>query len=248
MKDNALIKFLVKAFYALSFLSAVVAILVSAFGLWTALFRLGNRLAETSETNFQKLSAASSVERDGVSTPNVVGDVNYALVEAVETPTQKGENESISDGGVDVDVYYELDDYVIEVESIFSKTEIEVLSKVVYGEARGCDKTQQAAVVWCILNRMDSDKFPNDIVSVVTQKNQFEGYSSKFPVTDEIKELVLDVLGRYEQEKAGTENVGRVLPNDYLFFRSSGKGTNLFRQNYGSKTIWGWSWGTPYDK
>lgn len=142
---------------------------------------------------------------------------------------------------------YESEETIQEVAIIsYDEEVIDVLCKVVYGEARGCDKTQQAAVVWCILNRMDSDKFPNDIVSVVTQKNQFEGYSSKFPVTDEIKWLVLDVLGRYEQEKAGIDNVGRVLPNDYLFFRSSGKGTNLFRQNYKSKTIWDWSWGTPY--
>lgn len=144
-------------------------------------------------------------------------------------------------------VVYEAEEAVQEeTELPYDEETVEVLCKVVYGEARGCDKTQQAAVIWCILNRVDSDKFPNDVVAVVTQKNQFEGYSSKFPVTDEIKELVLDVLGRYEQEKAGVENVGRVLPNDYLFFRSSGKGTNLFRQNYGSKTIWDWSWGTPY--
>lgn len=144
-------------------------------------------------------------------------------------------------------VVYEAEETVQEETVLpYDEETIEVLCKVVYGESRGCDKTQQAAVIWCILNRMDSDKFPNDVVAVVTQKNQFEGYSSKFPVTDEIKELVLDVLGRYEQEKAGTENVGRVLPNDYLFFHSAGNGTNLFRQNYKSKTIWDWSWGTPY--
>lgn len=123
---------------------------------------------------------------------------------------------------------------------------IACLCKVVYGEARGCDKTQQAAVVWCILNRVEDSRFPNDIISVVTQANQFEGYSSSFPVVEEIEELVCDVLSRYELECNGAEEVGRVLPKDYLFFRSSGTGVNVFRQEYNSKTIWDWSWGTPY--
>lgn len=123
---------------------------------------------------------------------------------------------------------------------------ISCLCKVVYGEARGCDKTQQAAVVWCILNRVEDSRFPNDIISVVTQKNQFDGYSSKYPVVEEIEELVYDVLWRYELEFGGQEDVGRVLPKDYLFFRSSGTGVNVFRQEYNSKNIWDWSWGTPY--
>jgi len=31
-----------------------------------------------------------------------------------------------------------------------------VLAKTAYGEARGCSTTQQAAVMWCVLNRVDN--------------------------------------------------------------------------------------------
>lgn len=125
--------------------------------------------------------------------------------------------------------------------------EIEYLAKTVWGEARGCNNTQKAAVVWCILNRVDNDQFPNDIISVITAPNQFEGYRSSNPVEDDIVELVKDVLDRYELEQKAVGDIGRVLPKDYLFFRSSGTGINVFRQGFKSTEIWDWKDGTPYD-
>lgn len=124
-------------------------------------------------------------------------------------------------------------------------------AKTVWGEYRGPDLKQQAGVVWTILNRVDSDQFPNDIVSVVTQKikgkPQFEGYNENNPVDEDIVALVIDVFDRYELEKTAVGNVGRVLPKDYLFFRSSGTGINVFRQGFKSTEIWDWKDGTPYD-
>lgn len=135
-----------------------------------------------------------------------------------------------------------------EEEKIRNQEEIEALAKVVWGEARGCNDTQRAAVIWCILNRVDSNKFKeNDIISVITAPGQFDGFSNSNPVQDDIVYLVEDVLDRYELEKTAVGNVGRVLPNDYLFFRSNGKGENVFRQNYRSTSTWDWKWGTPYD-
>lgn len=37
-----------------------------------------------------------------------------------------------------------------------------------------------------------------------------------------VEALVLDVLGRWEEEKQGQENVGRTLPAEYLFFWGDG--------------------------
>ena len=49
--------------------------------------------------------------------------------------------------------------------------EAEYIAKALYGEARGCSTTEQAAVVWCILNRVDDESglWPDDIIGVVTQ-------------------------------------------------------------------------------
>ena len=51
------------------------------------------------------------------------------------------------------------------------------LAKMVWGEARGCSTTEQAATIWCVLNRYDSgDRFWADTVEgITTQPCQFYG-------------------------------------------------------------------------
>lgn len=113
------------------------------------------------------------------------------------------------------------------------QVEAEYIAKTVYGEARGCPPVEQAAVVWCILNRVDSDDpyYPDDIIGVVTQENQFHGFDYGHPVVDDLYTLTIDVLTDWKDEKAGVECVNRVLPPDYLFFHGDGA-HNYFRQNY----------------
>lgn len=121
-----------------------------------------------------------------------------------------------------------------------------VLSKMVWGEYRDPDLVQQAACVWCALNRVDADGYGDDIVTVVTAKYQFTGYRKSNPVDPQIRELVEDVLVRWEREHNGEEDVGRVLPKDYLWF-SGNSTTNWFRNAYkGNYTIWDWSLPSPY--
>ena len=128
------------------------------------------------------------------------------------------------------------------------KDEIPYIARTVWGEARGCSETEQAAVIWCILNRVDSSirYMPDNIIDVVTQKHQFLGYVETFPVTEEIRELVIDVLTRWEMEKAGVENVGRVLPPEYMWFHGDGR-HNHFRDAYRGGNRWDWSLDSPYE-
>ena len=128
------------------------------------------------------------------------------------------------------------------------KDEIPYIARTVWGEARGCSETEQAAVIWCILNRVDSSirYMPDNIIDVVTQKHQFLGYVKTFPVTEKIRELVIDVLTRWEMEKAGVENVGRVLPPEYMWFYGDGR-HNHFRDSYRGGNRWDWSLDSPYE-
>lgn len=128
------------------------------------------------------------------------------------------------------------------------KNEIPYIARTVWGEARGCSETEQAAVIWCILNRVDSSirYMPDNIIDVVTQKHQFLGYVKTFPVTEKIRELVIDVLTRWEMEKAGVENVGRVLPPEYMWFHGDGR-HNHFRDAYRGGNRWNWSLDSPYE-
>lgn len=129
---------------------------------------------------------------------------------------------------------------------IANAEEISMLCKVTYGEAGSLSKTQQAAVVWCILNRVDSEVYPNTISEVITQKSQFYGYKESHPIVQETQDIVIDVLLRWENEQRGELDVGRVLPREYMYFTGNGK-ENIFRLTSKSdSTAWNWSLPSPY--
>lgn len=131
---------------------------------------------------------------------------------------------------------------VLEEEAVY-------IAKTIYGEARGCTATEQAAVAWCILNRVDDESglWPDDVIGVVTQANQFAGYDPDHPVLSELHEVAMDVLERWQREKAGETDVGRVLPEEYCYFHGDGK-HNYFRQEYEGGPVWNWSLESPYEE
>jgi hypothetical protein len=126
-----------------------------------------------------------------------------------------------------------------------TEREIDMIAKTVWGEARGCSKLEQSAVVWCILNRVDAGR--GSIAEVITAPNQFHGYSSSFPVTDEIKALVKDVIARWKLEKTICGDVGRTLPSNYLYFSADDTGIgNIFRTSWEGGDRWNWDCWNPY--
>ena len=175
---------------------------------------------------------------------------------------------NLSDGGItknsmittapelkDEETYYSDTIHVLVTEEIRSRIdekllnfdrEIKMLAQVVYNEARGVKGTHhKAAVMWCVLNRVDSENsFDNSIVEVLSFPNAFAWWSNT-PVEDQFVVLAEDVLTRWLLEKEGFDNVGRVLPSDYYFFHGA-NGYNHFRKNYSSKEYWDWSLESPY--
>jgi len=127
-----------------------------------------------------------------------------------------------------------------------TEEEIDMLARLVYCEARGVDSTmEQAAVIWCALNRVDDDRWGSTIAEVVTQSGQF-AYRGSVPVKDELRELAQDVTDRWTAEQRGKTDVGRVLPAAYVFFAGR-SGRNWFRTDYeGNGTYWDWSLPNPY--
>ncbi len=122
--------------------------------------------------------------------------------------------------------------------------EVELIARTIYGEARGVkSKAEQAAVAWCILNRVDAGG--GTIEEVVTAPNQFQGYSPDGEVPAEFYDLAADVLTRWHMEKAGVEDVGRTLPADYLFFIGF-DGRNHFSKEWQAPDFWDWTLKSPY--
>ena len=136
--------------------------------------------------------------------------------EATPSITQKSVEKTVEDNCIPKTTQYTT--YKV------TEKELIVLAKIVYREARGVKHTREkAAVIWTILNRVDSDQpiFPDDIISVATQPHQF-AWEPDTPVWDELYDLAVDVTDRWIREKNGETDVGRVLPKDYLFFASHG--------------------------
>lgn len=145
------------------------------------------------------------------------------------------------------DEYYRVIAQSKPVEKTYNipQEEIDALARTIWGEARGVpSKAEQAAVAWCVLNRVDAG-YGDTVLEVVSAPGQFVGYSIYYPVTDELAELAKDVLTRWYKEKDGETDVGRTLPSDYYYFNGSG-GHNWFRKEFRSSTYWDWSLPDPY--
>jgi len=123
-----------------------------------------------------------------------------------------------------------------------------LLAQTIFAEADICRTTKEkAAVVWCVLNRLDTGRWGDTIQEVVTAPHQF-AWTEDRPVVPEYIDLARDVLQRWRAEKAGAEGVGRVLPAEYLFFEGDGW-VNHFRVAYlDARSEWGWTLPDPYEE
>lgn len=117
-----------------------------------------------------------------------------------------------------------------EYKALYTDADVTALAKMLWGEARGCTRGNQVKCVWVVLNRVDDPRFPDSIIGVVSQPDQFYGYSPNFPATDELKAVALDVLTRWSMEKQGAE-IERELDADYLWFTGDGA-QNWFRRAF----------------
>ena len=126
------------------------------------------------------------------------------------------------------------------------RTDAEIIAKVMYEECRGVKSTtRKAAVAWCILNRVDDVGHPDTVEVVAKQSNQF-AWNPSAPVTEELLALAEDVLLRWQLEKVGMGDVGRVLPQDFRWFSGDGE-ENYFRNAYRGGERWDWSLESPYE-
>lgn len=122
--------------------------------------------------------------------------------------------------------------------------DITIIAQTLYGECRGVPSDmEKAAVAWVILNRVDAGYSDNieDIVS-----SHFTGYNPAHPIDEELYDIAEDVMIRWQREKSGEEDVGRIIPSDYLWFAGR-DGRNHFRNSYSSNEYWDWSLENPYE-
>lgn len=129
----------------------------------------------------------------------------------------------------------------------YSEEEVVMVAKVLYRECGGVPSiTERACVAWTICNRVGADGFQDTVKGVIEYPGAF-AYIVDTPVTDELYELAKDVLSRWNSERNGKTDVGRVLPEDFKFFSGDGE-HNYFRNAYrGNYIIWDYSLESPYE-
>lgn len=133
----------------------------------------------------------------------------------------------------------------------YTDTDAVMLARLVYGESRGVQSvTEQACVIWTVLNRVDANYNNNGgIEGQVTAQKQFHYISSNPTIDDhgrDLYSLALDVLERWNREKNGEMEVGRILPSDYMWFRGDGKHNHFRNQDKGG-VVWDYQYDSPYE-
>lgn len=129
----------------------------------------------------------------------------------------------------------------------YTHDDVVMLAKLMYRECRGIPSTmEQAAVAWCVLNRVDDPRLPNTIKGVITARKQF-AWNPNTPVTDELFDLASDVLFRWSLEKDGyAYDSGRILPKEYVYFTGDGKRNNFTIEWKSNAKRWTWVLPNPY--
>ena len=182
-----------------------------------------------------------------VSDLKVVVEAQVVDQEIVE---EEEENEAVNDDGS-----VPGDDIEAQWSRLYTDEDAIALAKMAWGEARGVPeleingnvvsaKCQQAAAMWTALNRYDAG-YAESIKAVVTAPKQYHGYSVENPVEDEFLDLAYDVLDRWNRERHGETDVGRVLESDYFWFHGDGT-YNWFRNEYKSSSYWNWELADTY--
>jgi len=92
-----------------------------------------------------------------------------------------------------------------------ARAEREAVARVLYGTALHHSGDAQRAVVWCIINRVESSLYPDTITEVCEQPSQWMGYSPENPIVSSLYDVADEVLSGWE---AGGY---RAISPDYLF-------------------------------
>lgn len=186
-----------------------------------------------------------AMDTDGA---NVTTSETTSYIIIVQEESFEEETESVTQGRVN-----ETENNVAECtvatepEYIFFYTNNDVIdiAKLLIKECGGVtSKTEQACVAWCVLNRVD--KTGDSIHNILREPNQF-AFDETEEIRSDLLELSEDVLHRWNDEKNGVENSGRVLPHEYTYFHGDGVHNyfrNAFRGNY---DIWDYSLESPYE-
>ena len=111
-----------------------------------------------------------------------------------------------------------------------AEPETEMLAKTVWAEARGCGPEEQALVIWCILQRVDDQRWPDTIAGVLAEPSQFD-YSPDYQVDPAILALCAAEMEKWRM--GGEPPTHEVYAPEPAYFFFEGDGAhNYFRERW----------------
>ena len=154
-----------------------------------------NALVAFAETQEYRTEAETELEEaDSMELATDKEDIEETVpvTEAVKTFADMTEEEKMKLPGYEEETEVIVEE--VKETMILSESDYNTLLRIVQAESGGCDITGKILVANVILNRVDSDEFPNSIHGVVYQKSQFspviDGSINRCKVSDETREAV----------------------------------------------------------
>lgn len=130
-----------------------------------------------------------------------MAETSYATTSSLQAPEPVVEEPAVTEREI----------VTVEYTPPYTEDEIDLIALVCMGEAEGESELGKRLVIDTILNRAESNYFPDTVEEVVYQSGQFEcmwnGRIDRCDITDEVRELVIS-------EMRSKEN------SDVLFFRA----------------------------
>lgn len=186
------------------------------------------------------ISTGTAIACQAPEATEAYSDSSTVLITESETETEESTTEETT-----TEVTTEKEVTTKPQKKLYTRQDAIDIAKVLYKECGGVkSKTEQACVAWTILNSVDKNN--TSIYKDVRVRGRYAFYEST-PVRDDLLDLAYDVLERWEREKNGETDVGRVLPKGYIYFVGDGK-HNYFRNKFrGDYQVWDYSLESPYE-
>ena len=187
--------------------------------------RAASLKAGTDGTNTLELEELQEDSKEEDSEKEISAETDAAKEDSAKAISANGaleqENADSMTGLTQVEGLPEEDPQVAEAFADYTESDYNVLLRIVQAEAGGCDMTGKILVANVILNRVESDEFPDTITDVVYEKRQFS------PVSN-------GSINRCKVEEETVEAVDRALAGEdysegalYFMNRRASSGSNV---------------------
>ena len=181
--------------------------------------------AGTDGTNTLELEELQEDSKEEDSEKEISAETDAAKEDSAKAISANGaleqENADSMTGLTQVEGLPEEDPQVAEAFADYTESDYNVLLRIVQAEAGGCDMKGKILVANVILNRVESDEFPDTITDVVYEKRQFS------PVSN-------GSINRCKVEEETVEAVDRALAGEdysegalYFMNRRASSGSNV---------------------